>query len=1255
VAHEAVPRRGLSGYVSSVAAEWAEVRGSERWQVVDGTLCLVDISGSTALFERLAAQGRVAAEELTDLLSDVFSRMIERVHERGGAQLKFGGDALLSMFIGRDHAIQAACAAVEMRRELRNAVRGQTALGRLPLRMSAGVESGAIHLFLAGDAHHELVVAGPVASATTDLERAAEAGEIVVGPTARAALPRHAAERPRGPGHVLRWRSSPISPPEPRAQPTVDGKDLERHVPVGLRQVLSAGPDPEHRTAAVAFVRFSGTDRLIAKAGLPATAEALDGLVTAVQQAAEREGVTILATDVDADGGKIVLVTGAPATNVDDEGRMLRCLRTVVDSPSALALRAGVNRGHVFAGEVGRGERWRTYTVMGDAVNLAARLGAAAPAGTVYATRPVVEGSLTAFAVTRTPPLTLKGLSAPVTAYVLGDEIGQRDRSVRAEMPFTGRGPELARLVAMIDGLAGGHGGAVTVMGAAGVGKSRLVHEALGRAHAEHLVLRAEPYRVATPYRPWRDAMHGVLGIERTDDPAMARELRARVADLDPTLLPMLPLVGAVTHISVPSTAEVDAIAGPFRPTRTAEVVETLLAATHDGPLVLVVEDAHGVDEATSLLLEQLVVNATPRHPWLVVSVRRLEPGGFMPSTGERVTLHPLLAAEARRLTELATSAAPLRPHDIERIVVRAGGNPLFLEEVLRARDTGRIDMLPHSLEAVIGVQIDALPPPARRLLRCAAVLGGSFRADIFEQVVAAEGLSPDAATREALNEFFEPSQDRLRFRHAVVRDVAYEGLPYGRRRELHRLAAQIVTRAAGVSPETVADLLAVHYARARDPALAWHYGVIAGDRAREAFANPEAAANYVLALDAGRRVPDIPDDDRASVLTHLGDVREQDGEFADALDAYRQASSLRRHDPLGRARLALRRARARERMGSYAVALRETTAGLSALDDGSGPLDGAEAAKLRAQLVVFSAVVRQAQERPRAARALATLGVDMARAAGDPRALARGYMVLDWAQRASGEPHHESYGETALALYEEMGDTAGVATVTANLGMERYFEGRWDEAAELYERARAAFLRIGNAVQAAMCGANMGELLVSQGRLDEAEPMLRDAGRVLRASAFVDGASFAEQQLGRLLARRGETDEAIEVLGAVHAELDAIGQTMSAFEAALHLADAYTDRGDPRRALELRDAAAARAGADATTHLDAHDALVRGRALAALGHLDEAAGVAATGVSAAKDRALAYELELLLRLSSDIDHQRSARGSPAPKNVSVT
>jgi len=125
----------------------------------------------------------------------------------------------------------------------------------------------------------------------------------------------------------------------------VDGKDLERHVPVALRELLSSEPDPEHRTATVAFVRFSGTDRLVAEAGPPATAVVIDGMVTAVQQAAEREGVTILATDVDTDGGKIILVTGAPATNVD------RCGGGRVPphspNPRGFAIRAGQDDGIV--------------------------------------------------------------------------------------------------------------------------------------------------------------------------------------------------------------------------------------------------------------------------------------------------------------------------------------------------------------------------------------------------------------------------------------------------------------------------------------------------------------------------------------------------------------------------------------------------------------------------------------------------------------------------------------------------------------------------------------------------------------------------------------------------------------------------------------------------------------------------------------------------------------------------------------------
>ncbi len=342
---------------------------------------------------------------------------------------------------------------------------------------------------------------------------------------------------------------------------------------------------------------------------------------------------------------------------------------------------------------------------------------------------------------------------------------------------------------------------------------------------------------------------------------------------------------------------------------------------------MLVAEDAHWMDEPTTHLLERLAAAASSR-PWSVISVRRPDPGGFEPTTGITLSLEPLPPEVSELIVVGATAAAPLRPHDVERIVRRADGNPLYLEEVLRAvRELGSVDALPESLDAVVNSQIDALAPRARGVLRCASVLGGSFREPILRALV--DDVELDEATWQELDPFLErTTDDRFRFRHAVLRDAAYEGLPYRRRRQLHRRAGEAIEQAAAGSVETVADLLALHNARALDHTKAWHFGRMAGRRAAEAFANVEAAANFELALDAGRHLPTVSAIDRAHVWTLLGDVRERAGLFHEAMAAYRRASALQRDDAVATAELNLKRARSRERAGSYTQALRETTIG---------------------------------------------------------------------------------------------------------------------------------------------------------------------------------------------------------------------------------------------------------------------------------------------------------------------------------------
>src|SRR4051794_30683340 len=300
---------GLARYVARVASEWELDAADSQYRVVDATLVFVDISGFTKLSERLARKGRIGAEELTEVLSRVFGEMLGLAYARGGALLKFGGDALLILFEGDDHPVQAACAAVEMRTALRVAASIPTSVGRVALRMSVGVHSGAVHLFRVGTQHHELIVTGPAASRTTQIEGAASAGEIFVSPDTAARLPRGAAApapETNAPWQ-LRWRRAPVPPPGAVERRPVSGDAIAACLPAILRDHLRDGlSEFEHRVATVAFVKFKGVDALMAERGADAVANALDDVVSITQVAAEDEGVAFLASDIDEDGGKLI-------------------------------------------------------------------------------------------------------------------------------------------------------------------------------------------------------------------------------------------------------------------------------------------------------------------------------------------------------------------------------------------------------------------------------------------------------------------------------------------------------------------------------------------------------------------------------------------------------------------------------------------------------------------------------------------------------------------------------------------------------------------------------------------------------------------------------------------------------------------------------------------------------------------------------------------------------------------------------------
>lgn len=1157
---------GLDPYVPRVASDWDLYSPDSAWRVVDGTLVFVDISGFTNLSERLSRKGRIGAEELTVVLDKVFGDMLEIVFERGGSLLKFGGDALLLLFDSHDHVMQAVAATVEMRAALRQASKERTSVGRIDLKMSSGIHTGEIDFFLVGESHRELIVTGPVASHTTKMESTAEAGEIVVSEAVADQLPTGFVTNAKGSGFLMRKQKVDCPRCGPVLRETSHAPDLASFVPLRLRDHLSLGiTDSEHRIASIGFIKFTGVDDLLAVDGPTKVADVLQRLLTTVQESVDDEGVTFLATDIDADGGKMILASGVPASQHDDEGRILRSLRRILDTPQELHLRAGVNRGHVFTGDVGTPFR-RTFTVMGDTVNLAARLMSSAASGHLYGSPSVLDESSTLFRTEVLEPFQVKGKETLVQAYDVFEEIGTRPPDMTHELPFRGREPEMQMLVSIVTTCAQvGRGGMMTIVGDTGIGKSRLIAEVLERCPGlATLLIKAEPNGQFNPYWAFRDPLRRQLGIQRGDVRSMTRHLRAAVGKLGPHLTELIPLLGDILHIEVPDNATTKEIDPRFRPDRTADALIELLDELHDEPLAVIAEDGQWLDEASRNLVRRLG-SASESRPWTTIVTMRDAPGVEVESFGDYMALAPLDDDEIRAIANEVTAAAPLRPHEMDRIVNRVGGNPLFLAEILSViRETGDAENIPDSLDAVVSTQIDTLPALSRQTLRYASVLGTSFPTNVLREFLAPDEMEIDDATRTTLERFIEPDGDgRLRFNHVVVHDVAYRGLPYRRRRELHGRAGEVIEGLSSDDTSTSAEALAYHFYAAGRYDKAWDYSRVAATKAKDNYANVEAGIHYQMAVEAARHLPHVPNEDVCELWVSLSEVRELTGEMEAARDALTRARQAGDWDALKSADLLLRRAASWVSSGQTTSAKRTTAMARKQLN----PQDRSHLAML-ARLDALDASIRATDGDPGTAISFAAIAIERAEATDELEALARAYTVMDYANFMTGELE-EWLSPKAIEIYEHLGTIERNVNVMNNLGAFAFWEHRWDDAVGWYQEAVEAADRSGNVVDGALARANIAEVLIAQRRPGQAGSLLDDALRISQSSS-VDFIPLVMLLRARLDLFDGKVDNAIATLEELTAP-NGIGRNTPWIEETLiELTLLHAQQGHPTKAQQF-------------------------------------------------------------------------------------
>jgi class 3 adenylate cyclase/tetratricopeptide (TPR) repeat protein len=1130
--------------------DWEREAPESDYLLLDGTFVFSDISGFTAMSERLARSGKLGAEEVTEVMNTCFERLLEHSYRDGGSLLKFGGDALLIFYRGADHEVRACRAAFTMRKALREFGRIRTSAGFVSLRMSVGVHSGPCAFFLAGDAHRELIVTGPAVTRTVEIESAAHAGEILVSAETAAALAAGvcaADER----GAFLLKRIPPGDGADVREDAALVFDASDAFIPRAVREHLrTATAESEHRQVTVAFLRFEGSDSVLEDDGPAALARHLDELMGCVQAAAEHD-ISVLGTDIDRNGGKIILAAGAPRSTENDEERMLRALRQIQDAKLALELRIGVNRGRVFAGDIGPAYR-KTYTVMGDAVNLAARLMAKASPGQILATRGVLDRSRTRFGVRALEPFSVKGKVRPVTAYAVDHPRALRAREDPSRVPLLGREQEMRFLASMLESVHTHGTMVVELVGPAGIGKSRLVRE-VAAEHPSFAVLEAgaDQYTASMPYSVFSPLLRRALGLDPRRHPGEGEALIRKLGTLASDLLPWAPLIGLAMDIRVRATPEVEQLEPRFRRSRLHESITALLTRALPSPSLLVFDDAHWLDEASTEMLRHLIANVTGA-PWLICIARRADLEQTFADTtanGAVVRLEPLSADAALALTTVAAGDAPIAQHELRALAIRAGGNPLFLREIVARRlDERGSGEMPDSVEALLTSRVDRLAPADRRLLRFISVFGVRVPTEDIAPCFA--GLVSPVETDQwsRLDEFLvSEAPGVVRFKHALVQEVAYEGLPYRLRRELHdRIGSHIESR-GGEGLEDGADLLSLHFARAQRYAKAYRYARIAGERARARFASIDAAEAFARAIYAARMTDDIAAPEIAALNEMRGDLLEVAGMYAEASAAYdaaRRCDGYRGASPGG---LALKAGVIRERTGRYSTALRWY--GRALRDPASGQSD-------RVKLGLAYAGVRFRQGRYGDCAALASKALADAEPVGDRAGQAHAYYLLDHANTMLGNAEAGRFRALALPIFEELGDLINQANVLNNLGVAATLEGRWDEAITFFERSRAAREKAGDVVGAATASNNIGEVQLNRGHIAEAEALFNDALRVWRAANYPVGVAVATSALGLAALRARRWLDAGELLEAALESFRAMGSEAFVVETETRLAE---------------------------------------------------------------------------------------------------
>lgn len=846
---------------------WPLVAGRAEGRRGEGCILFADLAGFTALTETLAAIGREGAEELTRILNRFFEAQIGVVHRAGGDVLRFGGDALTVFFEGgAGPALEAALAMQEAAGFFREV---STRGGTFSLAMKIGAAEGPLLLGLVGDegAERDYFAAGRALDDAAEAEHRAARGEVVLSPAlaARArSLGFPLAEAADGFARLAGAEGARTAPqPPPAGEPPPLGA-LEAFLPswaVEKARLEEGLWVAEHRRTTVLFLSFAGLDyendpRVLDKAG---------AVYGEIAREVRLHGGWVNKVDMGDKGSKAIALFGVPRALEGAEEAACRAALRILENHTLRDLltvvRIGIASAPLFAGYVGCEER-REFTVMGGGINLSARLMANAHAWRVLCDGSTREKAERRLAFRTLDPIFVKGKREKVPIH---RPEGEREEAEEAARAFVGREALRTALQRCLAGPGGPR--LVAVTGPPGVGKSALLHRLgleLEERGIRHSTVPLAPHSTHGYLSAFRPVLFSALGVGRSAPQAIL-EAALRTALL-PEDHPYLPLFGPVLGLALPETGETRALSPKERKDILFAMAQRILGGlASGGSYVLSLDGVEWADPASLDFLEGWAPQLSGGGLRLVLAFREgAAPRAEALVPGEaRLRVEPFSPSEIGEFLVRAAGAAPPSEAFVAFLHRKTGGNPKFLEQLLRTlREQGLLapgpsgllevdeDRLararfPDTLEAMLLSRADALPEARRHLLKTASILGSSFSLNLLSRL---SGLGREGVVEgvRALEEsgFVRMDSWGVRpyatFTDTLLREALYESINFEARRSLHRQAAQFLEEESG-GDRRVWPALARHYEAAAETEPALRYLGLCAEEARARYDNTAA------------------------------------------------------------------------------------------------------------------------------------------------------------------------------------------------------------------------------------------------------------------------------------------------------------------------------------------------------------------------------------------------------------------------------